>query len=139
MARRVYERSRDQLDDTFQASGWREELDVFYRQRKSVWFVLAVMVVMSAFWTSPWAWVVFFSILAGYSALAGVRIGVVCGASWAVWFFLLIERWVNIGGWPFRAYGLWCIATLFLLVVWKADGVHRLRDRGGGAPNAPHD
>lgn len=127
MARRAYDRT--DLDETFSAKGWRSELDVYYRQRKSVWFVLAALIAMSAFWTSPWAWVAFFLTLAGYSALVGVRMGVVCGVSWATWFVLLIEQWVYIGGWGYRAFGLWCIGTLFLLVVWKADGVHQLRDR----------
>lgn len=137
MARRAYERSRDQLDETFSPHGWREEAQVFYRQRKSVWFVLAIMVTLSAFWTNPWAWVAFFAVLAGYSALAGVRIGVVVGVSFAAWFVVGIERWAYPGSTFYRAAGLWCIATLFLLVVWKADGVHRLRDRTGG-PDAAH-
>lgn len=128
----------DQGQETFRPSGWREEADVFYRQRKSVWFVLAVMITLSAFWTNQWAWPLFFLTLAIYSALAGVRIGVVCGLSFALWFFVGIERWITPGSSVYRLAGLWCIATLFLLVVWKADGVHRLRDRHGEANDADH-
>jgi hypothetical protein len=123
------EQMRADLQETFRASGWREELDVYYRMRRSVWGVLALMIVMSAFWTRPSAWVVFFLILAAYSALAQVRMGVICGLSFALWFFAGIEGWLRPGTVENRVLGLWCIATLFLLVVWKADGVHRLRDR----------
>lgn len=138
MARRAYERT--QLDETFRAGGWREEADTFYRQRKSVWFVLACMIGLSAFWTNPWAYVAFFSMLALYSAVAGVRIGVVCGLSFTLWFLGIRLGWLPPGSTENRVAGLWAIATLFLLVVWKADGVHRLRDRYGGRDaNAPHD
>lgn len=132
---------REDWQQTFTRSGWRDELEVYYRERKSVWFVLALMIAMGAFWTSPWAWVGFFCILATYSAFAMVRIGVVVGVSFAAWFVIGIEAahlpqflWPN--GTFYRAYGLWCIATLFLLVVWKADGVHKLRDRLGADADA---
>lgn len=121
---------RGQFDETFRRSGWRDEAAVFYRQRKSIWFVLAVMVAMSSFWTNQWAWVAFFLVLAVYSAWVGVRIGVLCGASFAIWFVAGIERWATPGTTLNRALGLWCIATLFLVVVWKADGVERLRAAG---------
>lgn len=114
---------------TFKRSALREELDTYYRMRRSVWFVIALMVAMSAFWTTPWAWVGFFLILATYSAWACVRMGFVCGVSFAGWFLLGLQQWIHPGTTLYRVIGLWCIATLFLLVVWKADGVHRLRDR----------
>lgn len=123
----AYDNARRGLSDTFNTRGWRDEVDVYYRQRKSVWFVLAAMIALSAFWTQSWAWVAFLLVLAVYSALVGVRMGLVAGVSWAAWFVLLIEEWWAFDGWAFRAYGLWCIATMFLLVVWKADGVHQLR------------
>lgn len=133
----MYERT--QLDETFRPGGWREEAEVFYRQRKSVWFTLAVMIGLSAFWTNTWAYVAFFGILALYSAVAGVRIGVVCGLSFSAWFLLSHLGWIAPGTTENRVAGLWSIATLFLLVVWKADGVHRLRDRYGGADAHSHD
>lgn len=135
--RRQYDKGR--LDETFGRAGWRHEAEVFYRQRKSVWLVLALMIGLSAFWDNVWAWVAFFGIMAIYSAWAGVRIGVVVGVSFALWFLAGIERWLSPGSTGYRALGLWCIATLFLLVVWKADGVpHRLLDRHGGQ-DASHD
>lgn len=128
--RRQY--GKGQLDETFKRSSWREEAEVFYRQRKSIWFVLALMVAMSAFWDNQWAWVFFFLILAVYSAWCGVRIGVVCGLSFTVWFVVGIEGWASPGTAVYRALGLWCIATLFLLVVWKADGVYQIGRRATG-------
>lgn len=112
------------IEENFGLRGWKKELDVFYRQRKSVIFVFALMVFMAAFWTSFWVWTVFFGVMAAYSLLVGVRIGFVCGLSFAIWFLALRE-------WPLwflkhqtigQVIGLWCLATLFLLVVWKHDG-----------------
>lgn len=130
MARRAYEGMK--LDEMFSRKGWRGELDTFYRQRKSVWFVLALMIAMSAFWTNVWAWVAFFAILALYSTGVGVRMGMIVGISFCIWFLEGIEAAhlpaaMQPGHWIYRAVGLWCISTLFLLVVWKADGVHQLR------------
>lgn len=120
-------RKRSEFDDTFSRGAWRQEAAVFYRQRQSIWFVLAVMIGLSAFWDDPWAYVAFFGILALYSAYEGVRIGFVCGASWALWFLVGLQGWVSPGSVPYRVAGLWCIATLFLLVVWKADEKRQLR------------
>lgn len=131
-------RRAQNIEDNFGAKGWKSELEVFYRQRTSVIFVIALMIVMGAFWTSFWVWSVFFAMMAAYSLLVGVRIGFVCGLSFAVWFLALRE-------WPLwffhhktlsQVIGLWCLATLFLLVVWKADGaeqvkLHRSSGEGG--------
>jgi hypothetical protein len=131
MARRVIRDSH--LDETFARGAWREEAATFYRQRVSIWFVLAVMIGMSAFWTNPWAFTAFFAIFAAYSAWVGVRIGVLCGLSFALWFVALREGWVHPLDTANRVAGLWCIATLFLLVVWKHDGVEQ---HGKGPVNA---
>lgn len=134
MARRVLADTVDRVEETFRPSGWRDELVTFYEQRRSVWFVLAVMVGMSAFWTSTWAYVAFFAILAGYSAFQGVRIGFLCGASFALWFTATQQGWITPGSTLNRIVGLWCIATLFLLVVWKAGERNQLQAyrRAGG-------
>lgn len=130
--RSEYDRRRSEFEQSFGRKGWRDELDIYYRQRKSVWFVLAVIIVMSAFWDNPWTWVVYFGLMAGYSALAGIRIGVISGLSFCVWFIEGIEarhlpHWLWPGRVAYQTVGLWCVATLFLLVVWKADGVEQLR------------
>lgn len=129
----MYDNSRDTLG----WAGWREEGRVLYRQRRSAFFVLALVIVISAFWTNPWAYVGFFAILALYSLFVRVRIGFLCGTSFAVWFTMSRMGWVTPGGTAARAFGMWAIAMLFFLVIWKADGVQQLRDRGGGY--APHD
>lgn len=130
--RREYDRRREEFSKSFGRAGWKLELEGFYRQRKSVAFVLAAMIAMSAFWDNPWTWVVYFGVMAVYSILAGVRIGAICGVSFCIWFIEGIEaRHLPHWMWPGHAFyqtvGLWCIATLFLLVVWKADGVETIR------------
>jgi hypothetical protein len=116
-------RRYDNIEENFGAKGWKEELKVINRQRKSVFLVFALMIVMAAFWENFWTWTVFFSAMALYSLFVGVRIGFVCGVSFAIWFLALRE-------WPIyfaqhktfsQVIGLWCLGTLFLLVVWKAD------------------
>jgi hypothetical protein len=119
--------SAEGMEETFRPSGWRDEARMFYEQRRSVWLVLAVMIAMSAFWTNTWAYVAFFAVLALYSAVQGVRIGFVCGASFALWFFLGHMGWIEPGSTLNRIFGLWAIASLFLLVVWKAGEKNRLR------------
>lgn len=120
--RRRYEAGQDRMELTFGRAGFKEELGIFYKQRKSVCFVLACMLVMAAFWTSTWAWVIFFGVMAAYSAFAGVRVGVVVGLSFSLWFIGGIEHWIRPLTWQNQVAGLWCIATLFLLVV-RAAGV----------------
>lgn len=119
----------DEVENTFiNKEGWKVELEVAYRQRRSVIFVIAGLVAMAAFWDNTWTWAAFFSVLAIYALLAGVRIGFICGLSFAIWFTALAE-------WPVwffnhhtisQAIGLWCIATLFFVVVWKKDGVEQV-------------
>lgn len=130
----MYERG----SSTLAWSGWRDELKVLHRQRRSVFFVLALVIVISAFWTNGWAYVGFFAILALYSLWAHVRLGFVVGLSFSIWFTASRLGWVQPGGTGARIFGMWAIGMLFLLVVWKADGVAELRDRPGGS-NAPHD
>lgn len=117
--RNVEENTRD----TFSYKGWKSEIEVVKRQRKSVWFMISALVAMAAFWTSPWAWIAFFSIMAIYSVAVNVRIGFLCGASFALWFLVGIEGWVLPNTTLSQAIGLWCIGTLFLVVVWKGDQV----------------
>lgn len=109
------------MKEIFSSKGWRSELDVYNRQHRSVWFLLALMIVMSIWFTNPKAWIVFFGLMAAYSAVKGVRIGFVSGVSFSIWFAAGIYGWVMPGTTINRVIGLWCIATLFLLVVWKAD------------------
>lgn len=120
--RRRFDVGQDRMEFTFGRGGFKEEVGIFYKQRKSVCFVLALMIVMAAFWTNVWVWVVFFAIMAMYSAYNGVRIGVVVGVSFALWFLAGIEGWIVPLTWQNQVTGLWCIATLFLLVV-RAAGV----------------
>lgn len=120
--RRRYEVGHDRMRFTFGGVGFREEAAIFYKQRKSVCFVLACMIALAAFWTNIWVWVIFFGIMAAYSAYTGVRIGVVVGASFSIWFLAGIEKWIRPETWQNQVAGLWCIATLFLLVV-RAAGV----------------
>lgn len=109
--------------DTFSETGWRKEYEVLKRQRKSVAFVMSTLIIMAAFWTSLWAWIIFFGVMALYSLAVGVRIGFICGLSFSLWFLASIEGWIVPLTWQNQVAGLWCIGTLFLLVVWKADAV----------------
>lgn len=109
--------------ETFSQRGWKSEWEVLKRQQKSVWFVIAALIVLAGFWTNLWAWVVFFSVLAIYSAFQRIRIAFVCGASFALWFAASIEGWIVPLTWQNQVAGLWCIGMLFLVVVWKADAV----------------
>lgn len=129
-------RQRDRLEYTLSPQGWRDELDVAYRQRRSIIFVIAGMIVMQTFWSSSWAWVVFFAVLGVYSLLAGVRIGAISGFSFAAWF-------ATSRAWPIwyfhhenirQAIALWCISTFALVIVWKKDGAEQitLRRKEGG-------
>lgn len=120
-------RRYEEMEHTLSPQGWKEELEVAYRQRRSVIFVIAIMIMMAAFWTSMWIWVIFFAILGLYSLAAGVRIGMVCGLSFSIWFLCTIEHWIKPLTWQNQVAGLWCIATLFLVIVWKADGVAQLK------------
>lgn len=108
---------------TFSETGWKSEYEVLKRQRKSVYFVMSALVIMAAFWTSLWAWVIFFGVMALYSLAVGVRIAFICGLSFSLWFLAGIEGWIVPLTWQNQVAGLWCIGTLFLLVVWKADAV----------------
>lgn len=108
---------------TFSESGWKSEWEVLKRQQKSVWFVIAGLITLAAFWTNLWAWVVFFSVLAAYSALNKIRIGFICGLSFALWFAASIEGLIVPLTWQNQVAGLWCIGTLFLVIIWKADAV----------------
>lgn len=123
-----YEKRRAGLRDTLRASYWREEFVALWHQRNSVMFVMAAMIVMAAFWTNTWAWAVFFFVLALYSALSGVRMGIICGLSFCLWFVAGLEGWIRPLTWQNQAAGLWCIAALFLLVIAKADALEQLRD-----------
>lgn len=120
-------RRYEEMEHTLSPQGWKEELEVAYRQRRSVIFVIAIMIMMAAFWTSTWIWVIFFAVLGLYSLAAGVRIGMVCGLSFSIWFLCTIEHWIKPLTWQNQVAGLWCIATLFLVIVWKADGVAQLK------------
>lgn len=122
MMRRRYDAGQDRMEYTFGSGGWKEEAAIFYKQRKSVCFVLALMIVMAAFWTNSWVWVIFFGIMAAYSAWCGVRIGVIAGVSFSLWFLAGIEGWIVPLTWQNQVAGLWCIAMIFLLVV-RAAGV----------------
>lgn len=122
MMRRNYDAGQDRMEYTFGKAGWREEAAIFYKQRKDVCFLLALMVLLASFWTNTWVWVIFFAIMAAYSAFCGVRIGVICGLSLALWFLASLEGWIKPLTWQNQAAGIWCIATIFLLVV-RAAGV----------------
>lgn len=130
----VTRRQRDQLEETFSPQGWRDEWHAAYRQRKSIICVIAGMVAMQAFWNSSWTWVVFFFLLGVYSALAGIRIGMLCCFSFTIWFFTSRQ-------WPVWYYhheairqgmALWCIATLAFVIVWKKDGAEQMKLRRRG-------
>lgn len=126
------------LDETLDPEGWRAEWEVLLRRRKSVLFILAAVVLLGVFYTSPWAWVIYFAILAAYSALWGVRMGLIVGASFCIWFIVGIQGWLSPTSTAYEAIGLWCVASLFLLVVWKADDVHLLHGRwANGDREAP--
>lgn len=120
--REQYEKGQQRMEFTFGRGGWREELGIFYKQRKSVCIVLALMILLAAFWTNIWVWVIYFTVMALYSAYTGVRIGVVVGISFALWFLAGIEKWIVPETTANQVAGLWCIATLFLLIV-RAAGV----------------
>lgn len=120
--RQRYDQAQDRMQYTFGYTGFKEEATLFYKQRKSVCFVLACMIGLAAFWTNLWVWVIFFGIMALYSAYTGVRVGVVVGVSFSFWFAAGILNWIKPETWQNQVAGLWCIATLFLLVV-RAAGV----------------
>lgn len=104
------------------AEAWRAEFTAYKHPRSTLWFVFSAMLVLSAFWSNPWAWVVLFTAVAVYSASVGVLHGVVVGLLWAWWFVMLIEDWGDpLGGWLFTGYGLLCIGALMLLVVSKGE------------------
>jgi hypothetical protein len=100
---------------------WRDDFAVFSRQRTSLLFLLAGMILLATFWTDRWAWVIFFVGVALYSAWLRAPLGVLAGSCFALWFMARDQGWTQYNDSIDFALGLLCIASLFLLVVWGAD------------------